>query len=216
MRKMLLVLLVVAVIPLGACVETLRTVQTAAQIYRTGKTATQGYYSVKMVKSLKDAEPLFDGYDSVKVETLIVPRDEEKTGNIISAFKDNLYYIVETDLQVVQSGKSICSGESCSGKTMLIQFREKDYNSNTAQRIFMGNKLRGKLYYIDKQTGTVIKEEDLEAVSNYKQILEMIHTSVVSKLLKSIKDASKAQEAVNRVNRVDPIKPEYKELFKES
>lgn len=188
---------------------------TGVQVYSNARAVSNASYANEMAKSMRNSEPIFNDYSAISVDTLIFPREGNKGDLVTAAFKDNVRYLIDQDLKEVTPDKNICSDASCQGKIMVVQFKESGYDANFIQKITIGDKLRGNLFFIDKESGTVIRKEDIEATANYEQILHMVHASVVTKLLKGrqFKDQKEAEGVVNKVNTIDPIKPEYKELL---
>jgi len=203
---------------LSGCLGVVQTAQIAGGAFLSARAGYQGYSAVKMAKAMKKSQPLFENYDAVKVEVLLNPREGDQK-RLAEAFKDNVKWMIEKDFEVIGvPGKAVCE-ESCPEKTIVVQFRETGYGESTAQKVLAGEKLRGKLYYIDMNSATVIKEEPLEVASNYADLIKEINLSVGIKLLKGIEkegDAKKLKEAVDRFNRFNPVKEEYRELFKQS
>lgn len=216
MKRLLLIAFVGVFLVSGCAVYQLAS--TGAQVYNNSRALSTGYHANNMAKSMRNAEPIFKDYSAITVETLISPRDGDKGDQLVAAFKDNVGYLVDQDLKEVTPDKTVCGAALCQGKVMLVQFKESGYDANAFQKMTMGDKLRGDLLFIDKESGAVVRKEDIEAMSNYGQVLRMVHSSVVSKLLKgrAFKDQKEAEAVVNRVNTIDPIKPEYKDLFKAS
>ncbi len=201
-----------------SCYEAVQAVQMASAGFLSARAVYQGYNAVKMAKAISRSEPLFENYDAVKVEVLLNPREGEAR-ELVQAFEDNVKWMIEKDFEVIGVRKREVCEESCPENTLVIQFKETGYGENLAQKLLAGEKLRGKLYYIDMKSGTVIKEEPLEVASNYVDLIKEINLSVGVKILKEIEkegDEEKLRRAVDRFNRFYPIKEEYRELFKSS
>lgn len=189
-------------------------VQTAAGVYQSGKAVSTGYGAYSMMKSLQDAEPIFKDYDYIAVESLISPRQDDKSKALVKAFAENLQYIIKTDLAQVGTKTRLCENMPCGdGSVIKVQFKEKGYDESIVQHIFMGDKLKGNLYYIDVKSGSVIREESLESMDTYEDMLRMIHTVTSAKLIKQSQSQEEAQTAMDKLNAVDPIMPAHKELF---
>ncbi|RME64183.1 MAG: hypothetical protein D6778_08410 [Nitrospirae bacterium] len=193
-----------------------QTVQTIGAVAMNARALTQGYYGMKMAKAMKNAEPIFQNYDSLRVEVLLNPREgDAKT--LTDAFKDNLQWLIPKDVQVAGLELEVCgSVTSCKGRTIVVQFKEEGYGTGIIKSFLIGEKLKGKLYFIDAQTSTIIAEKPLEVASNYADLIREIHIYVGTAALKTLemqKDAEKVRKAVDEFNKIDPIKDEYKELF---
>ena len=123
-------------------------------------------------------------------------------------------------VKITKTNKNVCTKDSeCRGKTIVVRFIEEGYKNNIANRLFVGGKLRGRIQYIDKETGKVLHEDEIELAKNYETLFKQALTAIELKLLKELEVEGKGdelQEAVNKVNNIDPIKPEYKEIFKKT
>ncbi len=210
----------IVVLWLGLCLLGINSCEHANKIvpgvglYQAGRSLTTGYHSLKMVKSMSNSGPLFQGYDYVRVETMIAPRDEEAQIKIADAFSDNMKYLLNEDLEATGVKTVLCSSSPCEGRVIVVQFKEKGYDESLVQKIFIGDKIRGSLYFIDQETGTVIREENFESISTYKDMFHLMHSSFSLKMLKEITDSDEMKAASDRVNEIDPIKPEYADLLK--
>lgn len=204
--------LVLAGVSLQACGP----LQAGYSIYQTANAATKLSHAKEMAESMRNMEPTFKDFESIRVEVLVTPRNEADSQKIIAAFKDNVEYIVEQNFNAMDKTKKICWQDACNGKTIVVQFKETAYDETVMQKLFLTGSLRGSLYFIDKQSGTVVRQEKMEGAKNYHDLLGLINASVGLKVLKSIDDPKKAQKAYDRFNELNPVKPEYKNLFLES
>ncbi|MBI1912938.1 MAG: hypothetical protein HYS21_13180 [Deltaproteobacteria bacterium] len=210
MKKLFTVLFLGAVgVMLSACGP----LQAGYSIYQTANAATKLSQVKEMADSLRNQEPTFIGFENVEVDILVAPRNEENSQKLVTAFKDNVEYIVEQNFEAMDSSKKVCRSEDCDGKTIVVQFKEKAYDENVMQKLFLTGSVRGSLYFVDKQTGRVLRQESFEGAGNYGDLLRGINTSVGLKVLRSIQDPKKAQKAFEKFNDIEPIKPEYKKLF---
>jgi len=203
---------------LTGCLGAVQAVQMASMGFMSARAGYQGYNAVKMAKAIKNSEPIFENYDAVKVEVLLNPREEDAQ-KPAQAFRDNVKWMIEKDFEVIGVKKREVCEENCPENTLVVQFKEEGYGENLAQKLLAGEKLRGKLYYIDMKSGTVIKEEPLEVASDYASLIKEINLSVGMKILKEIEkegDEEKLKSAVDRFNKFNPVKEEYRELFKKS
>jgi len=199
-------------------------VNTAIQTYRLATTGYHVYYTHKLWESLKTAEPIFAGYDCVRVQALVLPAKTDKIQEVRGAFVDNFKHIILKDLESAKlDGIEVCTDADCSckGKILTVQFREEGYRDDILHKITVGGKLRGELLYIDGETGRVIRKDNLELAKNYEQLLWEIHLSVGTKAIKTYEvlhpnSGKELEEIVTNFNKIDPIKPEYKELFEKA
>ncbi|GAB6064930.1 hypothetical protein JCM9492_00220 [Aquifex pyrophilus] len=168
-----------------------------------------------MAKQIRQSEPVFENYEAVKFEAFLNPREVENADELKRAFEDNVRWLIKKDLEVAGLNLEVCQ-DNCPENTIVIQFRETGYGESLAQKLLAGEKLRGKLYYVDKKSGRVIKEENLEVAGSYADLVREIHLSVGFKALKSVEktgDGERLKKAVEAFNRINPIKKEYEELL---
>jgi len=214
MRKKLIVFVFTACLPLmQSCLGAIQTVQMASSAFLSARAGYQGYNAVKMAKTIRESEPVFEDYQGVKVEVKLNTDNEE----LLKAFKDNMEWMIKKDLEIAEYEDRVVCSENCPEKTLIVQFVETGYGQTAVQKILAGEKLRGKLYYIDAKSGTVIREEPMEAASNYIDLLKEINLSVGMKALKRFEksgDGEKLKKKVDEFNNFSPIKEEYAELFK--
>lgn len=197
----------------GVSLSACGVVQAGYGVYQTANAATKLSQAKEMADSFKNQEPTFVGFENVEVDVLVAPRGEESSQKLVTAFKDNVEYIVEQNFEAMDRSKKVCRGEDCNGNTIVVQFKEKAYDETVMQKLFLTGSVRGSLYFVDKQTGRVLRQESFEGAGNYGDLLKGINTSVGLKVLKSIQDPKKAQKAFEKFNEIEPIKPEYKKLF---
>ncbi|SNR73673.1 hypothetical protein [Desulfurobacterium atlanticum] len=218
MRK-LVVLTAVSAVMFSSCVGA---VQEAVALYDSASALNKGYHSYKMVKSLKNAPPIFKDYDCVKVQTLIIPAEAGKAKELRDAFIDNFKYIVREYLKAAKLDNiTVCDTDNCTckGKTLVVQFLENGYSPNLFNRITIGGMLRGKLRYIDSESGKVLREENMEVAKDYKTLLQEIAMSVSTKAAQTalkLHPEENPEKLIDRLNKVKPIKPEYEKLFENS
>lgn len=190
----------------------------AVDLYSNVKAGAQMYHSYDLVKTIRTAEPLFRDYDYVMVRVEINPRETEAGHDLSAAFKKNMHFIIEKDTQTSGDYLRVCESE-CAGRTLVIQFKETGYDRNLIQKLTVGDMLRGELYYLNYENAEVLKIENLEIAKDYIQLLQEIHMSVVSKIIKSMneeggqQDEKEMRKMVEEYNTFDPVMPEYRELF---
>ncbi len=212
MRKSFVALLGLAILGTG-CSGAIQAVQIASAGFMSARAGYQGYNAVKMAKEIRRAEPVFEEYEGIKAQVELNTDNEE----LQKAFLDNMNWIIENDLRIAGLDHIKVCSEECPAKTLVVQLRETGYGETTAQKLLAGEKLRAKLYYIDAQTGRVIKEVPLEVASNYIDLAKEVNLAVGVTALKSVEkqgDKEKLQKAVDEFNKFFPVKEEYVELFK--
>jgi len=176
-----------------------------------------------LVKSMRNARPVFLGYDMVKVEAQLRAREEGKSAELAAAFADNLGYLVEQDAGIAGGSLKVCRESACSGKIITVRFEEEGYGSNSAAKFVMGDLVKGKLVFVDQGTGTVLHEAPHAATDNYAKLLKQIHGILGYSVIKTEMDrtpkddSSKFDARLKKLNaafeRIQPIKPGYSEIF---
>lgn len=212
-KKLLSLALFVSVPFIESCVGAVQAVQIAAGGFLTARGGYQTYHATKMAKAIRESEPLIEDYQGIKVEVKLNTNNEE----LQRAFKDNMEWMIKKNLEIAEYNDRVVCSDNCPEKTLIIQFVETGYGETTVQKILAGEKLRGKLYYIDAQSRTVIKEEPLEAASNYIDLLKEINLSVGMKALKRFEkpeEGEKLKAKLDEFGKFFPVKEEYVELFK--
>lgn len=214
MKKKMAALSLLVYIPLiHSCVGAFQVAQVAAGGYLTARGGYQAYNAAKMAKVIRESEPLIEDYQGIKVEAMLNTENEE----IKKAFKDNMEWMIRKDLEIAEYNDRVVCSEECPEKTVIVQFVETGYGESTAQKILAGDKLRGKLYFIDSQSGTVVREEPIESASNYIDVLKSINLSVGMKALKRFEkegNEEKLKKKVDEFGKFFPVKEEYIDLFK--
>lgn len=182
--------------------------QNAYSAVRAGYGAKSAYESVK---DLKEAEPVFAGYTAVLAYAELSPRDEKQAEAIKTAFADNLRYLVGEHGRAFGVALQACaSTQGCGGRVLGVQFREDAYNASFAEKITMGNKLKGRLVFIDVATGRVFSEKRVEGVENYAGVLAMIRGSIAGAMIKSYPQSQPRPEALEAI---PAVKPGYEKLM---
>jgi hypothetical protein len=182
---------------------------------RNAYSAVHAAYSAKSayanVKDLRDAQPVFAGYDSAVAYAEIAPRDKDHADEIKAAFADNIRYLVEQHAKAVGANLVVCQAvESCSGHIIGVQFREDDYNGSFAEKITMGDKLKGRLAFVDVASGRIVAEKRIEGVDSYAAVLGLVRGSIMGAMIKSFPSSSTDSAALNGIK---PIKPGYEQVL---
>jgi len=198
---------------LAGCSAATAGVQTVSNV----RAGTNAYSAWTMAKDMRNAKPLFTGYDGAVGLADIQPRSDGTA--ISSAFADNVVYVITQSATAVKAPVQVCPDMgSCAGrKILVVGFREKAPD-NVLQRLAAGDKVRGVLDFTDAQTGQVVAEQRIEDAGNYAAVLKIISGAVGFSMLKSYpgKSADDMNAAASRLNGLDPIKPDYKTLFASS
>jgi len=208
MKKTLLAITIASL--LSGC----STIDKATNVYgavRAGYGANSAFNSAK---DLRDAAPAFQGYTSVVAYAELAPREGGDAASIRAAFADNLRYLVDAHAQAVGARLQSCASiQRCGGRVLSLQFTEDAYSGSFAEKITMGNKLKGRLQYIDQGTGSVIAEKRIEGVSNYAEVLGLARGSIMGAMLKSYPNSGVQSEALENI---PAVKPGYERLLASS
>ena len=195
------------VLALGGCAQ----VSQARNAYGAMHAAYSAKSAYANVKDLRDAQPVFAGYDSAVVYAELAPRDKDHADEIKAAFADNLRYLVEQHARAVGANLAVCqSVETCSGHVIGVQFREDGYNGSFAEKITMGDKLKGRLSYVDVASGRIVGEKHIEGVDSYAAVLGLVRGSIMGAMIKSYPSSSTDSAALNGIK---PVKPGYEQVL---
>ena len=90
-----------------------------------------------------------------------------------------------------------------------MQFKEDAYDRNLVQRFTVGNKIRGKLYFMDAASGRILDEKRVEGAEDYAALAHLTSTHLVQAMFKSYEDVVQAEgprvhEEVERIPFVFP------------
>lgn len=182
------------------------TAQNAYSAVKTGYTAQAAYNDAK---GIRDAQPLFSGFDSVTVYSQLAPRDEELAARIPEAFNDSLVYQLQQLAAAAGARLDVCpQDQPCTGRVLTVQFREEAYNASWAQKITMGSQLKGKLTFVEASTGRVVSEKAIEGAATYAEVLGLIRTNLMTSMAKSYD--VQVSEAMTKV---PAIKPGYEKIL---
>lgn len=212
MRGLVLILSAGFIFSCGGAVET---IQLGTSAFMTARAGYQGYNALKMAKAIRRAEPILKDYEGIKVVAQLNTEDEE----IKRAFQDNMEWMIRESLKRIGNGyenKVVCRA-ACPSRTIVIQFTETGYGESLAQKLLAGEKLRGRLYFIDVSTSRVLQERPLEVAENYIALLKEINLAVGVNALKELEkrgDADNLKKAMDAFNEFNPIKEEYVEILK--
>ncbi len=186
-----LAVLLFSAITLSGCAA-LDVATSAVDIYQSARTVTTGYHSVSMLKDLKSTNPVFTGYDSAVVLAEIQPR--EKALTLPDVFASNMAEYTASVAQSVRAPLKVCKAVAdCSGKVLVVQFKEDAYDRNLVQRLTIGDKIRGKLIFIDQASGRIIDEKRAEMGDNYGSLAKVTSGYIMLSMYKSYPPASNAE-----------------------
>jgi len=192
---------------LAGCAQ-LDMAQNAYGAVRAGYGAKSAYESVK---SVKDAEPVFSGYNAVVAFAELQGREGPQPEATQTAFAENLRYLVSEHSRIFSAPLQACvSVQSCGGRVLAVQFREDAYNGNFAERISMGNRLKGRLVFVDLATGKIVAEKRVEGVDSYAAALGVVRGAIAGAMFKSYPQLQPKQDALDAI---PAVKPGYEKLF---
>ncbi len=188
--------------------------QSAIGLYNSARNVTGGYHAYTSVKDLKDAQPHFAGYGSVVVLADIRPR--ENAENLAAVFASNLAGYTTAVAKAVRAPLKVCASlAQCSGKVLVLNFREDAYDRNLVQRITVGDRIRGKLLFTDAATGKVLDEKRAEMGENYASLARLTSGFVMGSMYKSYPPTSEAEgERIGQeIQRIPVVAPEYERVL---
>lgn len=194
----------------GSVVDGARGAYGAARAYTTVTN------TAKMAKDLRNAEPAFEGFDAAVPVAKIAPRDDNAPANLSLLFEQNMVYLVNATASATGAALRSCpSRVACNGKVMVLQFTEDDYSGNVVEKLTLGSKLRGRLSYIDADSGNIVYEQRIEATDNYGDVMKVIKGQLSITLLRSF-PADDMEATADRLDAIEPVASRYDILNKTS
>lgn len=188
--------------------------QSAIGLYDSAKSVTSGYHAYTSVKDLKNASPTFAGYDGVVVLADIRPR--ENADNLAAIFASNLAGYTTAVAKTVRAPLQVCpSLASCSGKVLVLNFREDAYDRNLVQRLTVGDRIRGRLVFTDAASGRILDEKQAEMGENYASLARLTSGFVMGAMYKSFPPATDAEgERIGKaLQQIPVVAPEYERVL---
>lgn len=188
--------------------------QSAIGLYDSAKSVTSGYHAYTSVKDLKNASPTFAGYDGVVVLADIRPR--ENADNLAAIFASNLAGYTTAVAKTVLAPLQVCpSLASCSGKVLVLNFREDAYDRNLVQRLTVGDRIRGRLVFTDAASGRILDEKQAEMGENYASLARLTSGFVMGAMYKSFPPATDAEgERIGKaLQQIPVVAPEYERVL---
>lgn len=185
--------------------------------------AVGAFQGLKTTKQFENAEPVLEGIETVRVETEIFPRDEDRAAEMNEAFQANMELKVAEVLYNTHSGLTICQTD-CPENTLLIQFRETGWEG-WINRMSMRRSFRGDLFFIAQKDGTILERLQVTAENDYRELTGVILAFVAQRSMLSyamrtqplVEEGALSEEAVNAdmeratayINEIDPVAREY-------
>lgn len=188
--------------------------QNVYSLYTGARNVTTGYHAFSSVKDLKDSKPNFAGYTSILVLADISPR--ESNANLPTIFASNLAVYTQSVARAVRAPLQVCqSMNQCSGRVLVLNFREDAYDRNLVQRVTVGDNLRGKLLFTDSASGQILDEKRIELSEDYAKLAEATTAFVGYSMLKSYPTSTEAElERVQaEFEKIPPVAPQYERVL---
>lgn len=184
----------------------------------------EGWRSFEMVKEFRDASPVFHGVAAVKVDSRIVPRDEAAEG-VVSAFDENFHFLTDEALAATGIDVPVCV-DDCPPDTLLIQFDETGFDGSVVERVTMGKRMRGDIFFIAGETGEVLDRVDLKSTEDYAGVADSLQGILISRMLASRQvqvreqvrsgvltqeqGATAMRQAIDRANQLEPVRADLR------
>jgi hypothetical protein len=188
--------------------------QNAMSLYTGARNVTTGYHAFSSVKDLADSKPNFAGYSSVLVLADIQPSGDAADPPMV--FASNLAVYTQSVARVVRAPLQVCQTMAqCSGRVLVLNFKEDAYDRNLVQRVTVGNNLRGRLLFTDSATGQILDEKRLELAENYAGLAEATTAFIGYSMLKSYPTSTDAElERVQKeYEKVPPVAPQFERVL---
>lgn len=205
--------LLVACVALTGCAS-IDAVQSVAGVYSSARNVTSGYHAYSSIKDLKSASPHFQGYNSVLVLADIRPRED--AAELPAAFAGNMAVYTSSLARTVRAPLQVCQVmNQCSGKVLVLNFKEDAYDRNIVQRLTVGDKIRGKLLFTDSSTGQIIDEKRVEMGENYGSLAQLTSGMIMTTMLKSFPWTTEAEgERIGKeVEKTPVVAPQYERIL---
>lgn len=201
---------------MGGCAS-MDAAQSAYSVFTGAKNVTTGYHALSSVKDLKDSQPNFAGYSSVLVLADIAPRDN--AANVPMVFASNMAVYTQSVARAVRAPLQVCQVmNQCSGRVLVLNFKEDAYDRNIVQRVTVGDNLRGKLFFTDSASGRILDEKRIELSEDYAKLAQTTAGFIGYSMLKSFPAANEADhERIGKeFEKIPPVAPQYERILGKS
>lgn len=206
-----------AIIALPGCMGAVAAVDTGVSVFGAAKAGTTAYHSFSMVKDMRNSEPVFRGHSGAIVHVKIAPREDNE--QLPEDFKRNLIYLVNESAKRLDVQLVGCADHSqCSRPALGVQFIEDAYDQNLMHKVTMGDKIRGRLVYVNLNNGAVMNEVRIEAAEDYHHVMQLISGSIRFSMLKSFVEPGdeSTQAKADALNGMPAIEPGREGRFSHS
>lgn len=198
---------------LGGCAS-MDAAQNAYSVFTGARNVTTGYHALTSVKDLTNSQPNFAGYSSVLVLADISPRED--AANLPLIFASNLAVYTQSVARTVRAPLQVCQAmNQCTGRVLVLNFKEDAYDRNIVQKITVGDNLRGKLYFTDSASGRILEEKRVELSENYAKLAQTTTGFIGYSMLKSYPAASEAEmeRVMSEFEKIPPVAPQYERVL---
>jgi hypothetical protein len=127
-----------------------------------------------------------------------------------------MLYLVAESARASGAALTTCQTTSaCSGRVLVIQFREDAYDGGLVERVTMGSKLKGTLSYVDLASGQIVASKAIEGIEDYAGLMGLIRGSISTGMLKSFPspDSAAMERRVDAINAIPAIRPGLEASF---
>ena len=172
--------------------------------------------SSAMLKDLTNAQPHFAGYNSVFVVADIAPRDNSAA--VTQAWIGNMADYTQSVARAMRAPLQVCTvATQCSGKTLIVQFREEAYDANFVEKYTIGSKIKGKVVYLDKSDGRILGESRSELAESYADLAKPVSASILTSMYKSFPPTTADAERVGKeIESIPPLGTLYEPILKKT
>jgi len=188
--------------------------QTAYDTFDRARGVTGAYHAYQSVKDLRNAQPHFQGYDSVLVAADIQPREE--AANLPLIFASNMAVYVQSAARTVRAPLRVCQSQNqCAGRILALTFKEDVYDRNVLQKLTVGDRIRGKLYFAEAASGRVLEEMQIELAENYGTLAKLTSTGIAMSMLRSFPSNSgpENERIAAEMEKIPFVAPQYERVL---
>lgn len=189
-------------------------VQTAYDTFDQARGVTGAYHSYQSVKDLRNAQPHFQGYNSVLVTADIHPRED--VANLPLVFASNMAVYIQSVARTVRAPLQVCqSPNQCAGRVLALSFKEDAYDRNLVQKLSVGDRIRGKLYFSDAASGRVLDEMQVELADNYATLAKLTSAPIAMSMLRSFPSESgpENESIAAEMEAIPFVAPQYERVL---
>jgi len=127
-------------------------------------------------------DPMFDGFEQLKVETFLHWRPDTGGQRVALAFQENFEHLVDDLVEAAMVDLPICR-DACAGNTLVIQFKELGYDITTGDNVSDSREIRGTLRFIDRDSHQVLAERRFADVASHQALFAGMHQEISDRAL---------------------------------